>query len=69
MVMVGHSVSNVTELRLHGERRLVVSQLAVAAAARAAETVHSAYTSYGRAREDAEFLRSFEAALAAEGLM
>ena len=40
----------------------------VAAAARAAEVAHSAYTSGGRARGDAHFFHSFEAALAAEGV-
>ena len=40
----------------------------VAAAARAAEMGNSAYTSSGQARGDADFLRSFEAALAAEGV-
>ena len=42
--------------------------VSVAAAARFAEEVHSAYTSRGRAREDSEFFPLFEAALAREGV-
>ena len=42
--------------------------ISVAAAARAAAVEHSAYTSGGRARRDAEFFSTFEAALAAEGV-